>query len=59
MSVETKTYAEFTVPGFLFSETEITEVKSRNIQNLRIPKDAYGLRFFDILITNVSNKGKK
>ncbi len=59
MSVTKKTYAEFTVPGFFFSETEVVEVKSRDIQNLEIPKHAYGLRFFNILITDILNKGGK
>ena len=59
MSVTKKTYAEFTVPGLLFPETEVAEVKSRDVQNLRIPERAYGLRFFDILITQVSDNGTK
>src|SRR3989344_7649437 len=59
MSVTKKTYAEFTVPGLLFPETEVVEVKSRDVQNLQIPEHAYGLKFFDILITQVSNNGKK
>ncbi len=59
MSVTKKTYAEFTVPGLFFPETDVVEVKSRDIQNLEIPKHAYGLRFFDILVTDISNKGKR
>jgi len=59
MSVTKKTYAEFTVPGVLFPETEVVEVKSRDVHNLQIPEYAYGLRFFDILITQVSDNGKR
>ena len=59
MSVTKKTYVEFIVPGLLFPETEVVEVKSRDVQDLRIPERAYGFRFFDILITQVSNNGKK
>lgn len=59
MGVTKKTYAEFTVPGWIFPETKVVEVKSRDVQNLKIPEHAYGLRFFDILITQVSNNGKK
>ena len=57
--VNKKTYAEFTVPGLLFSESEVIEVGHRDALRLNIPKAAFGVRFFDILITSVANKGKK
>ncbi len=59
MSVIKKTFAEFTAPGLFFPEIQEIEVKSRDIQKLKIPDDVYGLRFFDILITDVSNEDKK
>ncbi len=59
MSVTKKTYAEFTVPGLFFPETDVVEVKSRDTQNLEIPEHAYCLRFFDILTTSIPNNGKK
>lgn len=58
MATTRKTYAEFTVPGLLFPETEAVEVEDRNIRNLKMPKTAYALKFFDILITEISN-GKR
>ena len=54
-----RTYASFTVPGFLFPEEEIVQVKTRAIESLRIPDGAYGLSFFDVLITRVANGKKK
>lgn len=59
MPVTKKTYAEFILPGFLFLETEVVRVKSRDIRSLLIPETAYSLRFFDVLITEVSNGKKK
>lgn len=59
MSVTKKTYAEFTVPGLLFPETEVVEVKSRDIQKLEVLEHACGLRFFDVLVTSVQNGRKK
>ena len=57
--VSKKTYAEFTVPGLLFPENEVVEVRNRDVSKLNAPRDAYGLRFFDILVTTVSNNGKR
>lgn len=59
MSVTRKTYVEFTVPGLLFTGTETAKVKDRNIQNLKIPRTAFALRFFDILVTEISNGKNK
>ena len=60
MGKTTKTYAEFAVPGLLFPETEVVQVKSRDVDSLKIPEDAFGVSFFDILVTSVSTKrGKK
>ena len=59
MPVTRKTYAKFTVSGLLFPETEVVEVKSRDVQKLQIPEHAYGLRFFDVLVTSVQNGRKK
>ena len=57
--VSKKMYVEFTVPGLLFAENEVIEVKSRDVVKLNVPEAAFGVRFFDILITSVANKGKK
>lgn len=59
MSKEKRTYAEFLVPGFFISESEELEVKSRNIQGLKIPESAYALRFFDILASEVLQGKRK
>ncbi len=53
-----RTYAEFVSPGFFFPETEVIEVKSRDIQTLEIPEHAYTVRFFDILTAYVWNRQK-
>ncbi len=57
--VSKKMYAEFNVPGLLFPENEVVEVKSRDVLKLNVPEAAFGVRFFDILITSVADKGKK
>lgn len=57
--INKKTYAEFTVPGLLFPESEVVEVKNRNVLKLSVPKAACGVGFFDILTTSIANKGKK
>ena len=57
--VSKKTYAEFDVPGLLFTDSEVVEVRSRDVLKLEVPETAFSVRFFDILITSVANKNKK
>lgn len=57
--ISKKTYAEFAFPGLLFPGSEAVEVKNRGVLKLNVPKAACGVRFFDILITSIVNKGKK
>lgn len=42
-----KHYLEIFYPGLLFSESEIKEVENRDPNNVVIPDNAYGYRFFD------------
>lgn len=45
----TKTYVEFSYPGFFFSEYGVKEVLSRDVTELEIPESAFAFRFFDIV----------
>lgn len=58
---ESKTFAEFMVPGGFFSPQTIqVPVLSRDLQKLHLPKESYAVRFFDILSTRVkSGKSRK
>ena len=59
MGVQKKIYAEFTSTSLMVSETTRVEVKKRDIKKIEIPETAYILRFFDIIVMNFLNKGKK
>jgi hypothetical protein len=44
----TKTFVEFQYPGLLFAESgDPHEVSSRNIEDISIPENATGFKFFD------------
>src|SRR3989338_11530510 len=53
-----KTYIEFLYPSF-FSESSTQEVKSRDVSKVKVPKNAFGFKFFDILSVVVDADGKK
>ena len=59
MAKTRKTFVEFYFPGLIFANNSIREVKDRNIKNLKVPKNAFGFRFFDIFQTTVLLDGKK
>ena len=52
---KTKTFVEFVFPGLLFSETSVREVECRDRQ-MKMPKGAYGFRFFDVTDTVVDGE---
>lgn len=57
-----KTYVEFICQGFCLSKNRIQEVKNRDTDlpnNIRIPQNAYGFRFFDVYIIDIRHKGEK
>jgi len=49
MNVERRKYVEFLYPGAFVNETSVEEVKDRDIDKLKIPDNAFGFRFFDVL----------
>ncbi|MBI2670613.1 hypothetical protein HYX18_01375 [Candidatus Woesearchaeota archaeon] len=42
-----QTYVEILYPGIMFSESEIRKVISRDPSKVKVPKEAYGFRFYD------------
>ena len=54
-----KTYIEFLYPGSFFSESSTQEVKTRDVSKVKVPKNAFGFKFFDILSVVVDTDGKK
>jgi uncharacterized protein (UPF0128 family) len=59
MNYVRKTYVEFLYPGSFFSESSAKEVKTRDVSKLKVPKNAFGFKFFDILSVVVDADGKK
>ncbi len=43
-----KHYVEILYRGMLFDETDKRKVKSRDASKVKVPKEAYGFRFFDL-----------
>ena len=54
-----KTYIEFLYPGVGFNESSTRRVKTRDVSKVKVPKDAFGFQFFDILSVIVDADGKK
>ena len=54
-----KTYIEFFYPGSFFSESSTQKVKTRDVSRVKVPKNAFGFKFFDILSVVVDAAGKK
>ena len=54
-----KTYIEFLYPGSFFSESSTQKVKTRDVSRVKVPKNAFGFKFFDILSVVVDADGKK
>lgn len=50
---------EFLYPGVMFSESSTHEVESREVSKVKVPKNAFGFKFFDILSVVVDADGKK
>lgn len=59
MNYVRKTYVEFLSPGSIFNEGSAKEVKTRDVSKLKVPKNAFGFKFFDILSVVVDADGKK
>lgn len=53
------TYVEFLYPGSFFSESSTAKVTSRDTSKLKVPKNAFGFKFFDILSVVVDADGKQ
>ena len=53
-----KTYIEFLYPGVMFSESLEKEVKARDVSKVKVPENAFGFRFFDIISVVVNANGK-
>ena len=54
-----KTYIKFLYQGSIYSESSTREVKSRDVSKVKVPKNAFGFEFFDILSVVVDADGKK
>ena len=54
-----KTYIEFLYPGSFFNESSTQKVKTRDVSKVKVPKNAFGFKFFDILSVVVDTDGKK
>lgn len=52
-------YVEFLYPGVLLSESSTRRCKTRDPSKVKIPKNAFGFRFFDFISTTVDVDGKK
>lgn len=59
MNYVRKTYVEFLYPGVMFSESSTHEVESREVSKVKVPKNAFGFKFFDILSVVVDADGKE
>lgn len=53
-----KTYIEFVYPGNPGNEHSTKQVKSRDTAKVKVPDDAFGFMFFDILEATVEANGK-
>ena len=54
-----KTYVEFLYPGSFMSESWTTQVKTRDVSKLKVPKNSFAFKFFDIISVVVEADGKK
>ena len=59
MNYVRKTYIEFLYPGSFFRESSTQEVKTRDVSKVKVPKNAFGFKFFDILSVVVDADGKQ
>lgn len=48
VTIELKTYVEFFMPGIMFPNTTIREVKDRNANALLVPPGVYKFVYFDM-----------
>ncbi len=56
--VNKQTYADFTLPGFISSESHIVKIKNKDVSKLKVPEAAFSVQFFDIFTTSIANKDK-
>lgn len=54
-----KAYVEYYFAGSFFIESSIKPTKDRNVKNLKVPDEAFGFQFFDIIETTKTKNGKK
>lgn len=59
MNLVRKTYIEFYSPGAFLSESSTREVKTRDLSKIKMPKNAFGFRFFDILSASVKEGSQR
>ena len=59
MNYVRKMYIEFLYPGSFFNESSTQEVQTRDLSKIKVPKNAFGFRFFDIISVVVVVDGKK
>lgn len=59
MTYVRKTYVEFCYQGDLFSGRWTREVKTRDVSRVKLPENAFGFWFFDIISVVVDVDGKK
>jgi hypothetical protein len=59
MNYVRRTYVEFLYPGMLFGESSTQEVNTRDLSKVKVPKNTFGFKFFDILSVVVDADGKK
>lgn len=54
-----RTYVEFFLPGVRVTETSTKEVESRDPEQLVVPDEVFGFRFFDVLEATVEVGGQQ
>jgi hypothetical protein len=59
MNYVRKTYIEFLYPGSFVAESSTKEVKTREVSKVKVPKSAFGFKFFDILSVVVDADSRK
>ena len=59
MNYVRQTYIEFLYSGVLVSEISTYEVKTRDPSKVKVPENAFGFKFFDILSVIVDADGRK
>ncbi|MEK7631382.1 MAG: hypothetical protein AAB445_00740 [Patescibacteria group bacterium] len=59
MNLVRKTYIEFLYPGVFLNESSTQEIKTRDVSRVKVPKNAYCFKFFDILSLAVKTEGEE